>query len=64
MVFKLVMTAAKTWRRLKGEKLLPKVVEGITFKDGIKAVEHQPTSPPNRPSPKPAHSPCGIGDGA
>ena len=34
MVFKLVMAAAKTWRRLKGEKLLPKVVAGVTFKDG------------------------------
>jgi putative transposase len=35
MVFKLVMTAARTWRRLKGEKQLPKVIEGVTFKDGI-----------------------------
>jgi len=39
MVFKLIMTAAKTWRRLKGDKLLPKVVEGVTFKDGIQAIE-------------------------
>ena len=35
MVFKLVMAAAKTWRRLKGENQLPKVIEGVTFKDGI-----------------------------
>ena len=34
MVFKLVTAAAKTWRRLKGESLLPKVVAGVTFKDG------------------------------
>ena len=34
MVFKLVMAAAKTWRRLKGENQLPKVMEGVTFKDG------------------------------
>ena len=34
MVFKLVMAAAKTWRRLKGETQLPKVVAGVTFKDG------------------------------
>jgi hypothetical protein len=35
MVFKLVMAAAKTWRRLKGENQLPKVIEGVTFKDGV-----------------------------
>jgi putative transposase len=35
MVFKLVMTASKTWRRLKGQNQLPKVVNGIKFKDGI-----------------------------
>ena len=34
MVFKLVMAAAKTWRRLKGENQLPKVVAGVTFRDG------------------------------
>lgn len=39
MVFKLIRTAAKTWRRLKGDKLLPKVAEGVTFKDGIEAIE-------------------------
>ena len=41
MVFKLVMAAARTWRRLKGEKLLPKVVAGVTFKDGTE-VAHVP----------------------
>jgi putative transposase len=35
MVFKLVMVAAKTWRRLKGENQLPKVINGIRFEDGI-----------------------------
>ena len=35
MVFKLVMAAAKTWRRLKGEKQLPKVIQGVTFKNGV-----------------------------
>jgi putative transposase len=34
MVFKLVMAASKTWRRLKGENQLPKVVAGVTFRDG------------------------------
>jgi hypothetical protein len=35
MVFKLVTAAAKTWRRLKGENQLPKVIDGVRFKDGI-----------------------------
>lgn len=35
MVFKLVMAAAKTWRRLQGQNLLPKVIEGVTFRDGV-----------------------------
>ena len=34
MVFKLVMAAAKTWRRLRGENQLPKVVAGVIFRDG------------------------------
>jgi putative transposase len=39
MVFKLVMAAAKTWRRLKGENQLPKVVQGVTFRDGVEVAE-------------------------
>jgi putative transposase len=35
MVFKLVMAASKSWRRLQGQNQLPKVVSGVTFKDGI-----------------------------
>ncbi len=35
MVFKLVMAAAKTWRRLRGENQLPKVVQGVTFQNGV-----------------------------
>ena len=33
MVFKLIMTAAKTWRRLKGDNLLPNVIQGAAFMD-------------------------------
>jgi putative transposase len=29
------MAAAKTWRRLKGENQLPKVVQGVRFHDGV-----------------------------
>jgi putative transposase len=39
MVFKLVMAAAKTWRRLKGENQLPKVVEGVKVQDGIEVIQ-------------------------
>ena len=35
VVFKLVMAAAKTWRRLKGENQLPKVVQAVTFRNGV-----------------------------
>ena len=35
MVFKLVMAAAKTWRRLKGENQLPMVIAGVNFADGV-----------------------------
>ena len=39
MVFKLVNAAAKTWRRLKGENQLPKVVQGVKFQNGIEVIE-------------------------
>jgi putative transposase len=39
MVFKLVTAAAKTWRRLKGENQLPKVVQGITFTNGVEVTD-------------------------
>ena len=39
MVFKLIMAASKTWRRLNGEKQLPKVIEGIRFIDGIEVIK-------------------------
>src|SRR5690348_7299191 len=39
MVFKLVMAAAKTWRRLKGENQLPKLIQGVTFRDGVEVIE-------------------------
>ena len=39
MVFKLVMAAAKTWRRLKGEHQLPKVVQGVTFTNGVEVID-------------------------
>ena len=43
MVFKLVMAASKTWRRLKGENQLPKIVAGVTFRDGTEVIERPST---------------------
>lgn len=39
MVFKLLTAAAKTWRLLQGENRLPKVIQGVTFRDGIEITE-------------------------
>jgi transposase-like protein len=39
MVFKLVIAASKTWRRLKGTNQLPKVIAGVRFKDGIEVIK-------------------------
>ncbi len=39
MVFKLVMAASRTWRRLKGRNHLPKIIEGVKFTDGVEATE-------------------------
>jgi len=36
MVFKLMQSAAKKWRLLNGSQLLPEVIAGIQFIDGIK----------------------------
>jgi hypothetical protein len=33
------MAAAKAWRRLKGEKQLPKVVQGVTFRNGVEVTD-------------------------
>ncbi len=43
MVFKLVIAASRTWRRLKGENQLPKVVAGVRFRDGTEVIDGQST---------------------
>jgi putative transposase len=35
MVFKLLESAAKKWRLLNGSKILPEVIQGTKFSDGI-----------------------------
>jgi transposase-like protein len=39
MVFKLVIAASKTWRRLKGTNQLPKVIAGVRYNDGIEVIQ-------------------------
>ncbi len=38
MVFKLIQSAQASWRKLDGQNQLPKVIEGVTFTDGIETV--------------------------
>lgn len=39
LVFQLALTAQKSWRKLGGFKLLPDVVRGIQFEDGLRVVD-------------------------
>jgi putative transposase len=39
MVFKLMMSAKKKWRKLCGTNRLPEVIQGVEFKDGIKQLQ-------------------------
>jgi putative transposase len=36
MVFKLAQYAEKHWRRLNGQELIPEVIRGVKFVDGLK----------------------------
>jgi transposase-like protein len=38
MVFKLAQCAEKHWRRLNGKELIPEVIRGIRFVDGVKEI--------------------------
>jgi putative transposase len=42
MVFKLIESAAKKWRLLNGAKLLPDVIAGVPFINGIKSSKETP----------------------
>ena len=35
MVFELLLSAKKKWRRLDGSDRLAEVIQGVTFRDGI-----------------------------
>jgi transposase-like protein len=40
MVFKLMMSAKKKWRKLSGTNQLPEVIQGVEFKEGIKQLQN------------------------
>ena len=48
MVFKLVIAASKTWRCLKGEKQLSKVIGGVRFQHGMRSSKCHQITPPDR----------------
>jgi hypothetical protein len=35
MAFKLISAASRSWRWLQGENQLPKIIQGVKFRDGI-----------------------------
>jgi len=40
MVFKLILSAKRKWRKLDGSNQLAEIIEGVPFKDGIKLTKH------------------------
>jgi len=40
MVFKLMLSARKKWRRLNGSDRLAEIIQRVTFKDGIKQIQN------------------------
>jgi hypothetical protein len=47
MVFKLAILAARTWRRMKGEDQLPKLIQGVAFHNGADSPTRQHRMPPD-----------------
>jgi hypothetical protein len=47
------LAAAKDWRRLDGRNLLPKVILGVKFADGIEIKSHRKLKPAATSSPGP-----------
>ena len=40
MVYRLMMSAKKKWRKISGPNRLPEVIQGVEFKDGIKQAQN------------------------
>jgi transposase-like protein len=47
MVFKLAEAAQRSWRRLDGHALLPKLILGVKFTDGLEVVPKNTGAQPN-----------------
>ena len=47
MVFKLLLAAEKTWRKLNGHELVPLVRAGVKFIDGVRVEREAGDSPPS-----------------
>jgi putative transposase len=42
--YKLLVTAQERWRRFNGHELITEVLDGATFKDGVKVTDDQTTT--------------------
>ncbi len=40
MVYKLMMSAKKKWRKLDGKNRLPEIISGVEFKDGLPQIQN------------------------
>ncbi len=45
MAYKLLDAAQDRWRRFNGHELVADVLEGVTFKDGIRVPDEHPITP-------------------
>jgi len=44
MAYKLLVTAQERWRRFNGHELIGDVLDGVTFKDGVKVTDDEATT--------------------
>ena len=44
MAYELLMTAQERWRRFNGHELITEVLDGATFKDGVKVTDDEATT--------------------
>ena len=50
MIYKLGMSAQRSWKRLRGFESLAKVIKGVKFRDAIEVREQQPNRRADAPS--------------
>ena len=57
MIYQMGLSAEKSWRRLRGYRLLTKVIDGVNFNDGIEViVDNRAAKQPTRHTPLFANS--------